>query len=124
LFARYPLRLLTPSAHAMHNSAYALDGAFPAGEKTPTLIIHPVDAAGRHIRDGDKVRVFNGRGAFRLTARVDSKVRSGVVVSTGLWWSRHFADGCNANHTTPDFPADMGGGSAFNTNLVQVEKQP
>jgi hypothetical protein len=45
-----------------------------------------------------------------------------VVVSSGQWWSRHFADGRCPNFTTPDFVADMGGGSAFNSNLVEVAK--
>jgi len=124
LFAKYPLRFLTPSAHAALNSAYAWEGGSLATEKTPTLIIHPDDAEARGIRDGDRVRVFNDRGACGLRAHLDAAVRTGVVVGPGLWWSAVYPDGGNANHTTPDFPADMGGGSAFNTNLVQVEGQP
>lgn len=120
LFARYPLSLLTPSGHGMLNSAYAPEGG-PTGEDTPGLTIHPDDAAPRGIGNGDPVRVFNDRGACELTAHVDAAVRPGVVAAAGLWWSSAYPDGCNANHTTPDFPADMGGGSAFNTNLVQVE---
>lgn len=124
LFARYPLRLLTPSAHGMLNSAYATETGGPADENTPTLIIHPRDAALRGIESGDAVRVFNDRGACSLTARLDEAVLPGVVISAGLWWNSAYGDGCNANHTTPDFAADMGGGSAFNTNLVEVEGQP
>jgi anaerobic selenocysteine-containing dehydrogenase len=30
--------------------------------------------------------------------------------------------GCNSNQTTPDRLADMGGGSTYNTNLVQIER--
>jgi anaerobic selenocysteine-containing dehydrogenase len=124
LFAKYPLWFLTPSAHATLNSAYASEwGDFPS-EGPPPLIIHPDDAESRGIRSGDAVHAFNDRGACGLTARVDAAVRPGVVVGPGSWWSAAYADGCNANHTTPDFPADMGGGSAFNTNLVQVERQP
>jgi len=124
LFARYPLRLLTPSAHSMLNSAYAPEAGGPAGEDAPTLIIHPRDAEARGVSDGDRVRVFNDRGACGLTAHIDAAVRPGVVVGAGLWWSSAYAGGGNANHTTPDFPADMGGGSSFNTNLVQVEVWP
>lgn len=122
LFARYPLRFLTPSAHATLNSAYGSEAGSLPTEKTPTLLLHPDDAGPRGIGNGETVRVFNDRGACRLTARIDDAVRPGVVISPGLWWSAHYPDGAPPNVTTPDFAADMGGGSAFNTNLVQVER--
>lgn len=122
LAAKYPLFFITPSAHSLLNANYGQDAGFVALEKRPTIIINPQDAAGRGIKDGEMVRVFNDRGACLLWAHVEDLVKAGVVVSRGQWWDRHYPDGCNANHTTPDFPADMGGGSSFNTNLVQVER--
>lgn len=122
LFTRYPLQFLTPSAQATLNSAYADEGGALATEKTPTLILHPEDAKRRGIAAGDRVRVFNDRGHCLLTARPEETVRPGVVVSHGQWWSSAYPDGHLPNHTTPDFSADMGGGSSFNTNLVEVEK--
>jgi anaerobic selenocysteine-containing dehydrogenase len=121
-FARYPLFFLTPSAHSILNSNYAGEPGWVVADKRPTLLLHPADAEARGIKDGDKVRVFNDRGAVVLWARLTGDVRAGVVASTGQWWSRHYLDGGNANFTTPDFTADMGGGSAFNTNLVEVAR--
>jgi anaerobic selenocysteine-containing dehydrogenase len=125
LYARYPLYFLTPSGHSFLNSNFA-DDPWRHGrgtlQRAPTIVIHPEEAATRGIKDGDLVRVFNDRGSCLLWASVEDKVRPGVVASLGQWWSRHYPEGRNANHTTPDFLADMGGGSAFNTNLVQVEK--
>ena len=112
---------ITPSAHSLLNSNYGQDEGFVESEKRPTAVINPVDADLRGIKDGQMVRVFNDRGACLLWALVKDTVRPGVVASQGQWWDRHYPDGCNANHTTPDFPADMGGGSSFNSNLVQVE---
>jgi len=125
LYERYPLYLLTPSAHSLLNSNFASDPWMHGRgtlQRAPTIIINPEEAASRGIKDGDLVRVFNDRGSCLLWASVEDRVRPGVVVSLGQWWSRQCPGGKNANYTTPDFLADMGGGSAFNTNLVQVEK--
>ncbi|MDK9720143.1 MAG: molybdopterin oxidoreductase family protein [Rhodospirillales bacterium] len=121
LYSRYPLTFLTPSGHSFLNAAYADKAGALASENRPTLRIHPLDAKERGIHDDETVRVFNERGSCVLWARIDEGVLPSVVVSQGQWWSRHYPDGNNANCTTPDFPADMGGGSAFNSNLVQVE---
>ncbi|MFN8545056.1 MAG: molybdopterin oxidoreductase family protein [Candidatus Binatia bacterium] len=121
LFARHPLHLLSPSGHSIHNSNYGQAPGFRRSEERPLLLVHPEDAAARGIREGDRVRVFNDRGDCALWAHLSTDVRPGVIVAAGQWWSRHYPDGGNVNHTTPDFLADMGGGSAFNTNLVQLE---
>jgi len=121
LAKRYPLCFITPSAHSLLNSNYGQDAGFTQAEKRPALIMHPDDAGPRGIADGAPVRVFNDRGDCRLWARVDTAVRPGVVASHGQWWDCHYPDGHNPNHTTPDFAADMGGGSSFNSNLVEVE---
>lgn len=122
LYGRYPIYFLTPSAHSLLNSNFADGPHAREVEKRPTLILHPRDATARKISTGDKVRVFNDRGDCVLWAQVAEKVRPGVAVSQGQWWSSRCPGGANTNHTTPDYLADMGGGSAFNSNLVQIEK--
>ncbi len=119
---RYPLRFITPSANSLLNSNLSDSLYTQQVEKGPTVTLHPEDATARGISTGDKVRVFNDRGTCLLWARVEEKVRPGVAVSLGQWWSTRCPGGANTNHTTPNYIADMGGGSAFNTNLVQVEK--
>jgi anaerobic selenocysteine-containing dehydrogenase len=122
LFKRHPLCFITPSGHSFLNAAYGdMEGAL-ASEKRPTLLIHPNDAERRGLEDGDLVEVFNDRGSCQLWAKIDAAVKSGVVASQGQWWSCHYPDGGNANFTTPDFVSEMGGGSAFNSNLVEVRK--
>ena len=121
LFKRFPLQLITPSGHSIHNANYADRPGFAGNEKFPLLYVHPKDATRRKITGGQMVRVSNGRGAFVLRARISPAVRPGVVAAPGQWWDRHYPDGACANVTTPDFPADMGGGSAFNSNLVEIE---
>ncbi|OHB91473.1 MAG: hypothetical protein A3E75_06080 [Planctomycetes bacterium RIFCSPHIGHO2_12_FULL_51_37] len=122
LYGRYPIYFLTPSAHSLLNSNFADGPHAREVEKRPALILHPKDATARRITTGDKVRVFNDRGVCVLWAQVTEKVLPGVAVSQGQWWSSRCPGGANTNHTTPDHLADMGGGSAFNSNLVQIEK--
>ncbi len=121
LYEKYPLYFLTASDQASLNSNYAQHVKAKAIHNRPRLIIHPVDAAPRNIKDGELVRVFNDRGYCHILAEVSESVKQGVIASPGLWWGFQYPDGRNPNHTTPDFISDIGGGSAFNTNLVDVE---
>jgi anaerobic selenocysteine-containing dehydrogenase len=117
LYRLFPLHFLTSSAHAALNSNYAQH----VGTADPVCLhIHPEDARPRGIRSGELVTVYNLRGQCRLVARVDDGVKPGVVACPGLWWDRQYPAGANPNHTTPDFTGDIGGGSAFNSNLVEV----
>jgi anaerobic selenocysteine-containing dehydrogenase len=81
------------------------------------------DAAARRIADGDAVRVETGRGAARFTARITDATRPGVVVIEGIWWHRFHPGGRGVNVLTDDRVADMGGGPAFHSNLVQVTRE-
>ena len=120
LFARYPLSLLTPSAHSVLNSNFGNEPALRRDEEKPRLWIHPDDARARAIADGALVRVHNDRGDCLLWAEITERTRPGVVIAAGLWWGARYPGGKIPNFTTPDFAADMGGGSAFNSNLVDV----
>jgi anaerobic selenocysteine-containing dehydrogenase len=122
LHARYPLSFLTPSAHSLLNSNYGDEPALRRAEERPQLWIHPDDATPRNIAEGDLVRVYNDRGYCLLWAEITENVRRGVVSAAGQWWDARYPGGRNPNFTTPDFAADMGGGSAFNSNLVEVAR--
>lgn len=119
-FARFPLSFLTPSAHSTLNANQGGEPALRRAESRPLLWINPADARDRNLADGDPVRIHNDRGHCRMWARVTEETRPGVVVAPGQWWGRCYPDGMIPNFTTPDFVADMGGGSAFNSNLVEV----
>src|SRR5262249_11285084 len=81
--------------------------------------IHPTDAAARGVRDGDTVRVVNGRGECTLRAVVTEAVRPGVVVSPKGRWAK-LSGGSNVNRTTPDELGDFAGQSTFHGNRVWV----
>jgi anaerobic selenocysteine-containing dehydrogenase len=119
---RYPLAMISPPARNALNSSFANLPVFVDTEKTPKLEIHPDDARARGVDRGDRVRVFNDRGALTLTASVTDKVRPGVVVALSIWWRKLSPDGTNANMVTSQALTDMGRAATFYDALVEVEK--
>ena len=121
LARKYPLAIISPPAHNFLNSSFANLPTFVKAEKEPRLDIHPDDASSRGIKDGDRVRVFNGRGEFKVKARVTDKARHGVVVALSIWWKKLTQDGCNANDVTSQALTDLGAAATFYDALVEVE---
>ena len=117
-----PLQLLVPP------SVHFLNTTFGAVEEQrrrmgePRLMIHPADAQARNIREGDPVRVFNSRGECHLCAQVTADTRPGVVVAESIWWAKHTPGGRGINTLVSTRLTDLGAGSTFMCNLVEVEK--
>ena len=122
LAERYPLAFLSPPARHFLNSSFANLARFREFEREPHLDMHPDDAEVRGILEGDRVRVFNQRGAYTLRVRINGKPRPGVVVAPSLWWKKYSPDGRNANNLTSQRTADLGGGATFYDCRVQVER--
>ena len=118
--ARFPLQMVSPPSPSFLNSTFVNVDALRKMAGEPSVDIHSEDALARRIRDGDWVRVFNDRGAFRARARVGGTVKPGVVVAQGVWWNRFTPDGVNCNTTTSSRLTDLGGGATFFDNLVEV----
>jgi len=122
LAERFPLAMISPPARNALNSSFANLPTFLESEKTPHLEIHPDDALARGIASGDKVRVFNERGALVLTARVTDRARPGVVVALSVWWRKLSPDGTNANMVTGQALTDLGRAATFYDCLVEVAR--
>jgi len=122
LAERFPLAIISPPAHNFLNSSFANLPSFIRAEKEPVLDIHPQDAKARGISSGDRVRVFNDRGGFEVTARVSRRARHGVVVALSVWWKKLSSDRHNANDVTSQCLTDLGGGATFYDALVEVER--
>jgi len=121
LAAKYPLQMVCPPSPSFLNSTFVNVDSLRKVAGEPTVEIHADDAVSRGIANGQQVRIFNDRGAFTAKAAVSGSVRPGVVVTLGLWWSKHTADGANCNATTSTALTDFGGGATFFDNLVEVE---
>ena len=122
LARRFPLAMLSPPARNALNSSFGGLPVFLETEKTPWLDIDAEDAAARGIGDRDKVRVYNDRGAFVVTARITDRTRPGVVVAPSIWWRKLSPDGTNANMVTGQALTDMGRAATFYDVLVEVAR--
>jgi anaerobic selenocysteine-containing dehydrogenase len=120
LRAKYPLELISPKNPNSMNATFG--GRPDTDRETAILALHSSDAAERGIADGDAVRVFNDRGWCVLMARVDGEVSRGVVATPAVRSPKQALGGRTANALTSQRLTDMGGGAAFYSCLVQVEK--
>jgi anaerobic selenocysteine-containing dehydrogenase len=122
LLARYPLSCITSKRHQRFlNSSYQQLPAHTVPEGEPRLEISAVDAAARSIADGDRVRVWNDRGAMELVATISDRVRERLV-SVPFGWNLEASGGVSCNTLTSDVSTDAGGGTAFYDTLVEVAK--
>jgi anaerobic selenocysteine-containing dehydrogenase len=122
LARRFPLALISSPAHSFLNSTFVNVASLRRSAGKPTLEIHADDAVARGIAEGQRVRIFNDRGAFTAEAVVTDRVRPGVVSAPSIWWGKLTEDGTNANQTTSQALTDLGGGATFFDNLVEVAR--
>jgi anaerobic selenocysteine-containing dehydrogenase len=119
---RYPLQCIVPPNRFFLNSSFSQSEMLRRRQRGPSVFLHPEDARPRGIEEGDAVEVRSARGAARFTATVTDDTRPGVAVIEGIWWSKHQAGARGVNAITDDREADVGGGPALHSNLVQVAR--
>ncbi len=120
---RFPLSLMTPKVHTRFlNSTYAHLPSHGGREKGPWVELSAADAAERSIEPGETVEVFNDRAVLRLTARIGTLVRDGLVAVPYGWHAAAHPDGRTANALTNDTPTSFGGGVAYSDTMVQVRR--
>jgi anaerobic selenocysteine-containing dehydrogenase len=117
---RYPLQCIVPPNRFFLNSSFSQSDKLRRRQRGASVFLHPEDARPRGISDGDAVMVRSARGEARFTATLTDDTRPGLAVIEGIWWSKHQAGGRGVNVITDDRLADMGGGPALHSNLVQV----
>jgi anaerobic selenocysteine-containing dehydrogenase len=119
LASKYPLNIVSPKSHGFLNSCYANIEHKIQGQGEQFVLINAVDADQRGIRHGDKVRIFNRRGAFAGVAKITDDVKPGLVVATLGYW-RQLNDG-TVNSISSAELVNMGNAPSFSDNLVQME---
>jgi len=113
----YPIALISPASERTISSMLS---ELPRPEVR--LLMHPDDAAQRHLSDGDDVRIFNASGEVRCKVQVGSWIRPGTAALPKGLWRKHTANGFTANVFAPDTVSDLGGGATFNDARVNVER--
>jgi anaerobic selenocysteine-containing dehydrogenase len=122
LGSRYPLRCHVPPNRFFLNSSFSQSTLLRARQGGPTVLVHPDDAAIRQIEAGDLVAVANDRGRTLFTAVLSDDTPPGQVVVEGIWWHKSMPGGRGVNVLTSDGLADMGGGPAFHSTMVDVTR--
>jgi anaerobic selenocysteine-containing dehydrogenase len=120
--AVHPFRLATSPARNFLNSTFNETSTSLRREGRPEVMIHPNDAAGAGIADGDAVVVGNMRGKVQLHARVYAGVRRGVLIAESIWPNSAFPDGRGINTLTGADPIAPYGGAAFHDNKVWIKR--
>ncbi|MTD40539.1 dimethylsulfoxide reductase subunit A [Erwinia sp. CPCC 100877] len=125
LSEKYPLQLTGFHYKARTHSTYGNVDVLKAACRQE-MWINPRDARVRGISNGERVRIFNGRGEVHIHAKVTPRILPGVVaLGEGAWYdpdvSRIDRAGC-INVLTTQRPSPLAKGNPSHTNLVQVEK--
>jgi len=115
----YPLVLMSPNTKNRIHSQFGNLNIIKMISGEPVLTINSIDAKERGIKNGDKVKVFNSRGELVIKSKLTFSVRKGCVVIPNGWWKDQGGD---VNVLSAGRETDMGHGSAFHDNMVQVSK--
>jgi anaerobic dimethyl sulfoxide reductase subunit A len=125
LTLQYPLQCIGPHSRRRTRSTWDED---PWMEETDPqqMWISPQDAAERRIGSGDRVKVFNDRGALLARVLVTKRIRPGVVAIPQGAWFKPGQDGvCQRgciNVLTSQKPTPLAHGNAQHTILVEVKR--
>lgn len=115
----YPLILMSPNTKNRIHSQFGNLKIIKMISGDPVLLINAYDAHERGIKEGDKVKVYNERGVLTINAELTYSIRIGCVVIPNGWWRKQ---GGAVNFLSAGRETDMGHGSAFHDNMVQVIK--
>lgn len=121
--AKLPFDMISPAMVQRENSQFynvKYIRAFNAYE----CEINPKDAARLGIKNGQRLRLSNPRGEAFFGARITTRVPVGTVRTVKCNWMRMnpYGKGTNTNCLCTTRVADLGGGSAYHSTRVNVEK--
>lgn len=122
---KYPLQLTGFHYKARTHSTYGNVDVLKAAAQQE-MWINPLDAEPRGIRNGDVIRIFNGRGETHINAKVTPRIMPGVVaLGEGAWYdpdSKGIDRAGSINVLTTQHPSPLAKGNPSHTNLVEVQK--
>ncbi|MEN8137487.1 MAG: molybdopterin-dependent oxidoreductase [Bacteroidota bacterium] len=115
----YPLSLMSPNTKNRIHSQFGNLKSIRSLAPYPVATVSYRDAKERGIKHGDLIRVFNKRGELQIKAEIDNSIRPGNIVITNGYWN---SEGGSPNLLSKGRETDMGHGTAFHDNMVEVEK--
>lgn len=131
-FEKNPLKDTYPLYFMQGKSRYRIHAYYTASpwfqeDFGPCVNIFPSDAEARGIENGDSVKVFNDRGSFVCTARVNPALQPGVLFMAETTYTRYYQEGFLQNVTNSArnercYEMFHGPQIPYNDTLVQIEK--
>ena len=118
----HPFRLATSPARSFLNTTFNETPSSKAREGVPSVMIHPDDARGLGIAEGDLVTLGNMRGETHLTARLFPGVQRGVLIAESVHPNHAHVGRRGINMLTGAEAVAPYGGAAFHDNKVWVRK--
>ncbi|HEY0420540.1 MAG TPA: molybdopterin-dependent oxidoreductase, partial [Acetobacteraceae bacterium] len=118
--AGHPFRLVAAPARQFLNTSFTETPSARKREIRPTCLIHPHDAAGLGVAEGEMLRLGNTRGEVLLHAKLFDGLQPGVVVAESVWPHADHVGGLGINALTSDDPAPPSGGAVFHDTAVWV----
>jgi len=99
---KYRLRFVTKNSlyrvHSTHSNNVWLNEL--QGNR-PKVFLNAADAAGRRIKAGDLVEIFNNRGRTKAYAVIDPGCREGTAIFEQGWWARYLKNESYNSLTMP-----------------------
>jgi anaerobic selenocysteine-containing dehydrogenase len=118
----HPFRLATSPSRSFLNTTFNETPSSKAREGVPSVMIHPDDARGLDIAEGDLVTLGNMRGETHLTARLFAGVRRGVLIAESVHPNHAHVGNRGINMLTGAEAVAPYGGAAFHDNKVWMRK--
>jgi len=116
---KYPLSLMSPNTKNRIHSQFGNLECIKVLDPKPILWMSPKDAQERQVNEGAQVLIFNERGEVKITVGFDYSIRPGNVVMVNGYWN---SEGGSPNLLSKGRETDMGHGTAFHDNMVEVKK--
>jgi len=114
------LRLLSPSSSWSLNDSFSNVAKIVAHVGQAAIAMHPADAAGRGLGEGDQVLVANETGNLVMRVTLTESVPRGVALSYKGRWPKHEAGQKNVNALNPGLKSDMGESTCVHSVEVTV----
>ncbi|HBA89416.1 MAG TPA: formate dehydrogenase [Geobacter sp.] len=119
-----PFRLMTaPNPYALNATFYEQED-LRRKQGGMRLKMNPAEAAARGLADGERVVAWNALGEVSFLLSATDKVPAGLVVAEGVWWLAYAPGDRSVNALTSQRLTDLGGGSTFYDNRVDVRRNP
>jgi len=116
-----PFHLVSSPSLFSLNSSFNERKDLVKKKKGVYLMINPLDAQARNLKDNQHVVAFNQRGKVEFILRIAPQVPPGVLVTEGLFWLRDALGDRTVNALTSERLTDRGEASTLYDVKVDLE---